>query len=191
MTESSLNVRRVSVGLLGTNCYLLSLPERDDCLVIDPGAEPEKIREAAGDRRIAAILLTHGHFDHIGAVDALMTPETRLLVHEADAPMLKDPELNVCWMLEQTITCESTPELLREGDTVEAAGISLRVLHTPGHTPGGVCYEGPGVLFTGDTLFDNGYGRTDLPGGSMAELRQSLRRLMPYRETHRIYGGHG
>ena len=191
MTESSLNVRRVSVGLLGTNCYLLSLPERDDCLVIDPGAEPEKIREAAGDRRIAAILLTHGHFDHIGAVDALMTPETRLLVHEADAPMLKDPELNVCWMLEQTIICESTPELLREGDTVEAAGISLKVLHTPGHTPGGVCYEGPGVLFTGDTLFDNGYGRTDLPGGSMTELRQSLRRLMPYRETHRIYGGHG
>ena len=183
-------LRTVVVGPVSTNCYILSAPDRDDCLVIDPGEEAARIREACDGRRVAAILLTHAHFDHIGAVDALMGEDTRLYVHEDDAAMLASPELNASWLMGEPVVCRAQPRTVREGTVFEAAGLTCRVLHTPGHTPGSVCYLIGNDLFTGDTLFDLGYGRTDLPGGSMADMRQSLRRLMPLREVHPIHGGH-
>ena len=189
--QQTVQMKRVTVGLLSTNCYLLWREDREDCVVIDPGANAEKIRAAMGGRSLAAILLTHGHFDHIGAVDALMGPGTELVVHTQDEPMLHSPELNVCWMIDRTITCRRATRTVEEGDLLVYAGMAFRVLHTPGHTPGGVCYECGGMLFTGDTMFDEGWGRTDLPGGSEAELMASLRRLMPLRDTHEILGGHG
>ena len=189
--QQTVQMKRVTVGLLSTNCYLLWREDREDCVVIDPGADAEKIRAAMAGRSLAAILLTHGHFDHIGAVDALMGPGTELVVHTQDEPMLHSPELNVSWMIDQHITCRRATRTVEEGDLLVYAGMAFRVLHTPGHTPGGVCYERGGLLFTGDTMFDEGWGRTDLPGGSEAALMASLRRLMPLRDTHEILGGHG
>ncbi len=187
-----LRVKHVCVGLLGTNCYILHLDGRDDCLIIDPGAEPERIRKALEGRTLAAILLTHGHFDHIGALDGLMSKGTELVMHPADAPMLSSPELNACGLICRTVICRSRPtRLVQDGDTVLYAGIALKVLHTPGHTPGGVCYECGNYLFTGDTLFTRGYGRCDLPGGSEMQLMDSLRRLSPLQNDHIIFGGHG
>lgn len=185
-----MEIRLVPVGPLSTACYVLWQEDRQDCLVIDPGDEPEKILKAAGGRSIAGILLTHGHFDHIGGVSALMKEDTPLLIHELDAPMLGDPQLNACWMMGQFITAPKATRLLQEGDVIDLAGISLTVLHTPGHTPGCVCYLCGDDLFTGDTIIGRGWGRTDLPGGSDADMMKSLRRLHPYTKTHSIHGGH-
>ncbi len=188
----NLRIKRVCVGLLGTNCYVLHLDGRQDCLIIDPGAEPERIRQALEGRTLAAILLTHGHFDHIGALDDLMSEGTELAMHAADAPMLSSPEFNACELIGRTVICRSRPtRLVQDGDTLLYAGIALKVLHTPGHTPGGVCYECGNHIFTGDTLFTQGYGRCDLPGGSEMQLMRSLRRLSPLQNDHTIYGGHG
>lgn len=186
-----LNIICRTVGLLGTCCYILWLDGREDCIVIDPGADAASIRKACGDKRIAAILLTHGHFDHMSAVNDLMADGTALVIHRADAAMLGDPETNVSWMIGQHITCQAATHLVGEGDVLDYAGISLRVLHTPGHTPGSVCYETGEHLFTGDTLFDHGYGRVDLPGGDPTAMMASLRRVMPMQADHQIYAGHG
>ena len=190
MDKATVHILPVAVGELATCCYVLWLDGRDDCLLIDPGAEAERVRAACGGKHIAAILLTHGHFDHIGAVGALMEKDTMLAVHRLDAPLLQDPQANVSWMLGRSVTAPAPTCLLEEGDAVEAAGMTLQVLHTPGHTPGGVCYELGENLFTGDTMFDRGYGRTDLPGGDEDALSRSLRRLMPLRRSHRIFAGH-
>ena len=190
MDRATLHILPMTVGELATRCYVLWLEGRDDCLVIDPGAEAETIRRACGGKRIAAILLTHGHFDHIGAVRELMAADTVLAVHRLDAPLLSDPQANVSWMLGRSVTAPTPTRLLEEGDEVEAAGITLQALHTPGHTPGGVCYVLGENLFTGDTMFEHGYGRTDLPGGDEAALIRSLRYLTPLRRTCRIFAGH-
>lgn len=190
MDKATQHILPLTVGELATRCYVLWLEGRDDCLVIDPGAEAETIRRACGGKRIAAILLTHGHFDHIGAVRELMAEDTVLAVHRLDAPLLSDPQANVSWMLGRSVTAPAPTRLLEEGDEVEAAGMTLQVLHTPGHTPGGVCYALGENLFTGDTMFDRGYGRTDLPGGDEAALIRSLRRLTSLRRTCRIFAGH-
>ena len=184
------DIRPLSVGLLGTCCYILSLPGREDCVVVDPGAEPERVRKAADGRRIAAMLLTHGHFDHIGGVGGLMGEDTELVIHELDAPMLGDPEQNAAWLIGQRVTAPEATRLVREGDEIAYAGITFTVLHTPGHTPGSVCYRTGDALLSGDTRFHAGYGRTDLPGGSMQDLRRSLQRLEPLLNECVLYPGH-
>ena len=109
-------VKELTVGPIGTCCYVVWREGREDCVVIDPGAEPERIRQSLEGRRIAAILLTHGHFDHIGGVEGLMGPDTDLVIHRLDAPMLKNPETNVCWMIGETITAPEATVLVREKD---------------------------------------------------------------------------
>ena len=111
-----MQIRSHTVGPIATCCYILSREDRPDCLVIDPGAEPERILRAAGEKRIAAILLTHGHFDHIEAVAALKGEDTPVLIHELDAPMLGDPDLNVSRpLMHRDITAPPATDLLREG----------------------------------------------------------------------------
>ena len=186
----ALEVKTVPVGLLATQCYLLSLPGREDCLVIDPGAEPEKIRRAMGEKRLAAILLTHGHFDHIGAVGDLAQGGVPIWIHALDAEMLVNPAKNLCRMIGAKIIAPPATRLLQEGDRLTAAGVELTVLHTPGHTPGSVCYQAGNDLFTGDTMFHEGFGRTDFPGGSPEDMRRSLARLAPLAQACAIYPGH-
>ena len=184
-------IREITVGPIGTCCYLILNEEQNACVLIDPGAEPERIRKAVGSSRLSAILLTHGHFDHIGAVDALMDPETVLYLHSLDHPMLTDPSLNGSRLfLGSSVRIASSPVPVAEGETFSEAGFSFQVLHTPGHTPGSVCYRVNDCLFTGDTQFHNGWGRTDLPGGDEHQIHESLRRLIPLMKTLSIYPGH-
>ncbi len=186
-----LQMKELTVGPVATNCYLLWEDARPDCVVIDPGEEAERIRQATQGRKIAAILLTHGHFDHIGAVKALMDSDTALVIHQSDAPMLTDAYQNASFLIGRAVTACPATALVQEGQEICYAGIPMTVLHTPGHTAGSVCYQTGNMLFTGDTLFHDGFGRTDLPGGSMAQLHRSLERLMPLAQEMTLYPGHG
>ncbi len=183
-------VQTVVCGMMCEMCYVVSLPGRDDCVVIDPGAQPEKILQAAAGRKIAAILLTHCHFDHVGAVSALLGGGTALVIHKKDAAGLGDPLVNASWMVGGPRTYPPANRMVEEGDTLTYAGMTFTVLHTPGHTAGSVCYLCGDALFTGDTVLQGTCGRTDLPTGSDAEMTASLRRLAPLVSHCRCYGGH-
>ena len=185
-----LHMKTLSVGELSTCCYIVWDNSADGCIVIDPGAEPERIRHACEDLRIEAILLTHGHFDHIGGVAELAKHGAEIVIHRDDAPMLGDTRLNASWLVGWNVTAPAAARTVEEGDVLIYAGATFTVLHTPGHTPGSVCYQTGKWLFTGDTLFHFGYGRTDLPGGNMRQLAESLRKLAPLAQQYEIYPGH-
>lgn len=183
-----MNIVTLSVGALETNCYIVSLPERNDCIVIDPGDDADKIITAANGKEIAAILLTHGHYDHTGALSAFSCP---VYMHPADEIMLKDAAWSAMGAGSPFVPRQADVHYVMEGTALTLAGMAIEVLHTPGHTPGCVCYQFEGALFTGDTLFRHGYGRTDLMGGNFRELVASLRRLYRLETDTAFYPGHG
>lgn len=135
------------------------------------------------------MLLTHGHFDHTGALDTFR--QERIFIHPLDAPMLRDARLSVGAIAGDTAPRPGETDTVAEGDALLLGGLTVEVLHTPGHTPGSVCYRIGDHLFTGDTLFHRGYGRTDFPGGSMRELMHSLRRLHSIPQDLPFHPGHG
>ena len=179
-----MKIEVLPLGAYQTNCYLVYREDSDRCLVIDPGYEPEtvlaRLREL--DKKPEAVLLTHGHFDHVGGVK-LLAAETdcRVFLEPADCAM---PPQFTAGPLYYTDT-------YGEGDVLSLAGLELRVLSTPGHTPGSVCLAAEGVLFSGDTLFWGSCGRTDLPGGSWETILASLARLGKLEGDYRVYPGHG
>lgn len=183
-----MEIQALQVGSIPTNCYLVFDPGRTDALVIDPGDNPERIFAALNGRTPAAVLLTHGHFDHTGALSAFAG--VPIYIHEADAPMLSDPHLSVGDGNGDLRPRPAATHLLADGEQMHLAGLDIAVLHTPGHTPGGVTYQIGDALFTGDTLFAHGYGRTDLPGGDFSALRRSLRRLLHLAGDFRVFPGH-
>ena len=179
-----LNIRTLPLGAYQTNCYLVWGEGSQTCVVIDPGYEPDTVLAETKKlgKEIAAILLTHGHFDHVGAVRELVAEvDCPVYIHEADLSM---PEPMTAGPLYYT-------NLYSEGDRVELAGLSFKVLHTPGHTPGSVCLMCENKIFSGDTLFWGSCGRTDLPGGSWSTIRVSLARLRDINGDYEVYPGHG
>lgn len=191
-----MKVEHYVVGVVGTNCYFAINEATKECLIIDPGdnadALEEKIRQ--GGLTPAAILLTHGHFDHIMGVEGLKEAfQIPVYVHEDDEEMLRRSDLNAGAMIGARVSV-TADELLHDGDELNLAGMKIEVLHTPGHTPGGVCFYFPEeeVLFSGDTLFCESVGRTDLPGGSMGALMRSIKeRVLKLPDLTVVYTGHG
>ena len=176
-----MNIRKLTLGLYQTNTSLLA--NDTEAVVIDPGYEADTILDALAGKTLKAILLTHGHFDHVGAVKELVA-ETgcEVYIHAAESTM---PPMMTAGPLYYTRT-------YAEGDTVAPiAGAELTVLHTPGHTPGSVCLLWGQELFAGDTLFAGSCGRVDLPGGDPAQMMQSLNRLASLQADYRVHPGHG
>lgn len=189
----NVTVERLVVGPYNVNCYLLENPETREALIVDPGADAERIVRALGERKPVAVLLTHGHFDHMGAADALCERyHIPLYIHRLDADKLTDDTRNVSQSFGAPLTVRTPATTFEDGQTLALAGIPLTVLHTPGHSAGSSCFllpDGQGVL-CGDTLFDGGYGRTDFPDGDFHALRQSLRKLMTLTPKQTAYPGH-
>ncbi|MDD5019391.1 MAG: MBL fold metallo-hydrolase [Candidatus Omnitrophica bacterium] len=177
------------VGELGTNCYVVAT-RQGRAMVIDPGDETAVITQGLADHALTASLIvnTHGHIDHIAADAALGLPVS---VHEDDAAMISDPEKNMMTMFFGTFEPVVPARLLRDGDDVVLDELMFKVIHTPGHTPGCICLFGHGVLFSGDTLFRDGIGRTDFPGASGRKMEESLKRLKSLPPETIVYPGHG
>ena len=179
-----LQIHTLPLGDYQTNCYILHQEGNRDCLVIDPGYEPEIILSYLSEKGLTlqAILLTHGHFDHVGAVRELAAQtDCRVYINPKDLSL---PPMLTAGPLYYTNT-------YGEGDRLDIAGISFRVLETPGHTPGSVCLIAGDTMFSGDTLFAGSCGRTDLPCGDAREMRDSLRKLAKLEENYRVCPGHG
>ena len=176
-------VKMWPVGMLLTNCYVVGQVETREAIVIDPGTDRETevkkiLKEIEfNSLKIKYIVNTHGHPDHIGG-NKIFREATNapILIHEYDASLLKGPFAD---------------RMLHDGDSVQVGGIVLRVLHTPGHSRGSISLVGNNVVFTGDTLFAGSIGRYDLPGGSVDEIKKSLKKLMILSDHMKVYSGHG
>lgn len=187
------------LGGYQTNCYILRKDDSArDCLIIDPGLEAEELIEFLNEEKLnpVAVVLTHGHIDHIAGVATLRRqfPETKVYIHNLDAEMLTNPNINLSAMSGMAIVTEAEDVSLKERDVIDLADVKLLVLHTPGHTPGGISLysKQAGVVFVGDTLFADSIGRTDFPGGSMSQLLNSVReKLFTLPEQTEVYPGHG
>lgn len=172
------------------NTYLLT-DGRGVSAVVDPGAPTPRLLEALDGRNVKYILLTHGHFDHITGAPAVKEQTgAEILIHRDDAPMTEDPAKSLALAaLGRGQTPFSADRLLDDGQTLPFGDI--RVLHTPGHTPGSVCYLCEDIIISGDTLFAGGIGRTDFPGGDLGEMKRSLRKLLALPGDFTVYPGHG
>ena len=179
-----LHIHVMPLGSYHTNCYLVYEEASDACVVIDPGFTPHEVYMQAKTlgKTIEAILLTHGHFDHVGGVRELAA-DTGCRVYMCREDTAMPPQL--------TAGPIYFTDTYGEGDVLELAGTTFRVLHTPGHTQGSVCLCAEDAMFSGDTLFRETCGRTDLPGGSFVQIRQSLKRLAGIEKNYNVYPGHG
>jgi glyoxylase-like metal-dependent hydrolase (beta-lactamase superfamily II) len=192
-----MNIRRFPLGALWTNAYLFWDAE-GKAFFVDPGGDPREPLDFIKEKGLLLerILLTHGHADHMFGLETLRTETgASVAVHEEDAFMLGHPEHNLSQFMGNPCSAETAEVLLSEGDAFSVGTMQIRVLHTPGHTPGScVFYVIQGeetALLSGDTLFAQSVGRTDLPGGSGAALEHSLLRFTDFPETLRILPGHG
>ncbi|MBP3427764.1 MAG: MBL fold metallo-hydrolase [Clostridia bacterium] len=186
-----LDIRIVTGGPLQVNTYVVSAEGYDSCVVIDPGAEFASVEGAACGRKVSAVILTHAHFDHMLYAMQWLRQGAKLYVHEKDAPALTDPDLNASAMMRVRLMLPNADVLLHDGDVIREAGMELTVVHTPGHTPGSMCLLSGQTLFAGDTMFYNGYGRVDLPGGSNMQMAMSLKKLLTLDPETVVYPGHG
>ncbi|MFC1804978.1 MBL fold metallo-hydrolase [Candidatus Omnitrophota bacterium] len=188
-------LERISVGELAANCYILAEGPGSPAMVIDPGDDESRIRRILDKHKLVPemVVNTHGHIDHIGCDDKFAVP---VYVHEDDAAMLENSCFNLSGLMSLGFTVKSTIKKLKEKDILRLGGLELEVIHTPGHTQGGMCLlmkkPDDKVLFTGDTLFAKGIGRADFPGADPEALISSIKdKLFKLPDDTKIYPGHG
>lgn len=190
-----MKIERFVIGPIGTNCYIVINEETKECFVADPAACPPELVShiRSTGLKVQAVLLTHGHFDHIMGIDDFVREfPVPVYAHEAEKELLENAQLNSSAMYGMEYTY-SGAEYLKDGQVLTIAGFEIHVIYTPGHTAGGCCYYIPAehVLISGDTLFHASIGRTDLPTGSSSQLVRSVReKLMVLPEETKVYPGH-
>ena len=185
----------LEVGMLGTNCYIVFNENDKRGVVIDPGADASAILDTIKKEnlKIEAILITHGHSDHIGALaqvaEALKVP---VMTGEKDADMLVNARKNLSSFMGSDLTANKADRLLKDGEKLEIADLDFTVLETPGHTQGGCCFKCNDVIFCGDTIFAESIGRTDFPGGSYKQLLESIKtKILTFPDETKLLPGHG
>lgn len=180
----------------GSNCWL-AIDASGEFALIDPSPDAEVTaariaRRELDIKKLKYILLTHGHFDHITGADGLRDISgAPLCVHEDDADCLTTDKNEYKYFFRESLRLRPAERILHDGDVLPVGGSSIRVIHTPGHTKGSVCYVTDNAVYSGDTLFDCSIGRTDLTGGSLGELRDSLKKLCTLDQSLSLYPGHG
>jgi glyoxylase-like metal-dependent hydrolase (beta-lactamase superfamily II) len=188
---NSFFLKKFIVGPLAVNAYLLADPATKKACLIDPGADAKKIKDFIKNNgfELKFIINTHGHGDHIGANGNFGVP---IYIHSLDKDFLGDPDKNMSRMFIFSVKSPPAARLLKDGDTIEVGALKLTVLHTPGHTPGSISLKLDGIVFTGDTLFNSGVGRTDFDYGDETALLNSIKnKLMTLADDTVIYPGHG
>jgi glyoxylase-like metal-dependent hydrolase (beta-lactamase superfamily II) len=178
------------------NCYLVGCEETKEAAVVDPGAEGKRILKKAGGLglKISCIILTHGHVDHIGALQEVQQATgAEVLIHADDAEMLTNANKNLSAFVGPMLDFKQADRLLQDGDTINVGNITIEVIHTPGHTMGGISLKcGPDIILTGDTLFAGSVGRSDFPGGSHSQLVASIKnKLLKFPPETKVFPGHG
>jgi len=193
-------VKQLVIGAIASNAYVVAPEGSESAAIIDPGAEPKRIIDAVGDLRPAYIMITHGHGDHIAAVAdvAKAFPEAQVVAGRDERIILADPFKNMSAMMMRPCRVTDVSLEVSEGDEISLDTLVFRVLETPGHTPGSVCFYVPddgeegGAVFTGDALFAGGVGRTDFLGGNSTQLMESIHnKLLVLPEDTTVWPGHG
>jgi len=189
-------LKTLVVGPIAANCYIVGSESTKEGMIIDPGAEAEEILKSVKDLEldVKLIVLTHGHMDHIGALKEIKEATgAEVAIHSDDAKSFQGQSQSLGAMFGLFYPAPPRPDrLLKDGDSLDVGDLHFSVLHTPGHSPGGICLLGHGVVFTGDTLFKYGIGRTDLPGGSYNQLVNGIHtKLMTLSDDTVVYPGHG
>lgn len=183
----------LSSGMFGSNCYVLG--DNGEGVIIDAGASCEDIVSVISKNKLSIkyIFLTHGHIDHICSIDRLKNETgATVLIHNLDAEALENPRINLSVAISKESIFKKADILFNDNDIFETTGLKYTILHTPGHTPGGVCIIVNDMVFTGDTLFKMTVGRTDLPNCDHSLLIQSIKtKLMTLNKEYKIYPGHG
>lgn len=172
-----MDFKKIEAGSYENNCYIVACPRSGECAIIDPAAEAQRILNGVKGKRVSYILITHGHMDHIGALEEVRrNTGAPVGIHEADSRSLQDP-----------------PDFfLLDGQIIKFGDINLKAIHTPGHTPGGVCFLSGKILFSGDTIFPNGPGNTSLPGSDYQLILKSIHsKIFVLPDDTVIYPGHG
>ena len=184
-------IKTIVVGALESNCYIFADPDSKEAAIIDPGADGDSIKSAIKELGVTVkcIINTHGHGDHISSNGKLDAP---IYIHKLDAGFLEAPGLNLSAAYGLEIKSPPATHQIEEGHIIEIGRFKLKVIHTPGHTPGSISLLGDGVAFTGDTLFMGGVGRTDFPYGSNEKLMDSIKnKLFTLEKETIVYPGHG
>lgn len=189
-------LKRVEVSSMAVNCYIVGCEETKEVAVIDPGGNARGILKVLEDNGLKAVYIinTHGHIDHIGANRAIKDATgARVLIHRNDAKMLTNAVSNFSFMMGQQVTSPPAEDFIDEGDIIKiGTTVELKVIHTPGHSLGGICLATDNIIFSGDTLFYGSIGRTDFPGGSYQDLISNIKnKLLCYDDDVVVYPGHG
>ncbi len=187
-------IKKLIVGPLENNCFIIGDDKSKECFIVDPGDEPDRILDLVheNDLKVKYIVCTHAHFDHIAVVsDIKIETKAEIVLHRDDLEIYRSSKEHAAsWGFD--LDSQPEPDLfVAEGDTLEIGDLKFEILHTPGHSPGGICLYGEGIIITGDTLFAGSVGRTDLHGGDIGKLKKSFKRLLSLPDDVKVLPGHG